>query len=112
MKKEYMKPVMESETFVANEYVANCYYVTCDKGESEIIKLGDKELTFDRFDRNQDGFVSSLVPPNRFYSGTISGTSGEEIYSINGNLGHPISTNPIKITEDNCTTYKCGPNAS
>ena len=37
MKREYMKPVMESEEFVANEYVAACYYVfsceTATKGD-------------------------------------------------------------------------------
>ena len=29
MRKEYVKPVMESEEFVSNEYVAACYLVTC-----------------------------------------------------------------------------------
>ena len=30
MKKAYVKPVMESEAFVANEYVAACYWAKCD----------------------------------------------------------------------------------
>ena len=30
MKKEYVKPVIESEEFVANEYVAACWWVTCN----------------------------------------------------------------------------------
>lgn len=30
MKKEYVKPVMEGEAFVANEYVATCYTIICD----------------------------------------------------------------------------------
>ena len=29
MKKEYIKPVMESEMFVANEYISTCWLVTC-----------------------------------------------------------------------------------
>ena len=29
MKREYVKPVIESEEFVANEYVAACWWVTC-----------------------------------------------------------------------------------
>ena len=29
MKKAYVKPVMESEEFVANEYVAACWTLTC-----------------------------------------------------------------------------------
>ena len=28
--KTYMKPTMESEAFVANEFVSTCYTVTCD----------------------------------------------------------------------------------
>ena len=28
MRKEYVKPVMESEEFVSNEYVASCYTIT------------------------------------------------------------------------------------
>ncbi len=30
MKKVYVKPVMESEAFVANEYVAACFKITCN----------------------------------------------------------------------------------
>ena len=29
MRKEYVKPVMESEEFVSNEYVAACWTITC-----------------------------------------------------------------------------------
>ena len=29
MRKEYVKPVMESEEFISNEYVAACYTVRC-----------------------------------------------------------------------------------
>lgn len=32
MKKAYVKPVMESEEFVANEYVAACWKLTCQAG--------------------------------------------------------------------------------
>ena len=30
MKKEYVKPAMESEVFISNEYVAACYSGKCD----------------------------------------------------------------------------------
>ena len=36
MKKEYVKPVIESEEFVANEYVAGCWEVYC-KGSPGIL---------------------------------------------------------------------------
>lgn len=34
MKKVYTKPVMESEEFVSNEYVAACWTVTCTNSKS------------------------------------------------------------------------------
>ena len=37
MKKAYVTPVMESEAFVANEYVAACWRIVCEKGKEEII---------------------------------------------------------------------------
>ena len=42
MKKEYMRPVMVSEKFVANEYVAACgdsgtvYYFECNAGDKDL----------------------------------------------------------------------------
>ena len=37
MKKAYVKPVMESEAFVANEYVAACWRVQCIVDGEEFI---------------------------------------------------------------------------
>ena len=34
MKKAYVTPVMESEAFVANEYVAACFKITCNGHKS------------------------------------------------------------------------------
>ena len=36
MRKEYVKPVMESEEFVSNEYVAACWTATCLECDAEI----------------------------------------------------------------------------
>lgn len=33
MKKEYVKPIMEGEAFVANEYIAACWTVSCTNRE-------------------------------------------------------------------------------
>lgn len=47
MKREYVKPVIESEEFVANEYVAACWYFTCvDGGKGKYIS--DNAPTSDR----------------------------------------------------------------
>ena len=66
MKKEYMKPVMESEVFVANEYVAACYQglelLKCDecrefdRPECELIVALQENSNDNRFS------ASSLEP--------------------------------------------------
>ena len=82
MKKEYIKPVMESEMFVANEYCAPCYLVECDKGESMIIKP-NHEPTFDPKnntilpdpDSDDDGF--GVINNQNVYFGEINDKKGE-----------------------------------
>lgn len=55
MKREYVKPVIESEEFVANEYVAACWYIYCDKGHT-MIYAGVNEPNFGE-NPDKDGFV-------------------------------------------------------
>ncbi len=111
MKKSYVKPVMESEAFVANEYVGVCYYVKCsDHSEGEVKKL-DHAPTYNISDSDNDGFVFSVYQPNRFYSGTINGQNGTVRYA-SGCYGHPIENDPVLINKDNHQEYNCGPNAS
>ncbi len=48
MKKEYVKPMMECEAFVANEYVAACYDIIClgfDKNDL-ILSTGHSDANF------------------------------------------------------------------
>lgn len=56
MKREYVKPVMMGEAFVANEYVAACYKIACnvptgfgfvDNNGNKQYDWGDKKLTND-----------------------------------------------------------------
>lgn len=44
MKKEYVKPVMESEAFVANEYCIACWTVTCQNPECGAVEYGYNAL--------------------------------------------------------------------
>ena len=111
MKRTYVKPVMESEEFVANEYVAACYLITCKEGDyvavegsvatfhhdshGSFIYVSDSEPNFDAFDRNNDGFVWQLLPTyGDAYNGDIGGVSGK----------HPVTSE--KLGDGN------GPNAS
>ena len=47
MRKEYVKPVMESEEFVSNEYVAACWTIICTNslscGVAEVKTAGDSK---------------------------------------------------------------------
>lgn len=42
MKRTYVKPVMESEAFVANEYVAACWTFACEGGGTGVYKTDDE----------------------------------------------------------------------
>ena len=52
MKKTYVKPIMEMEGFVPNEYVAACYLVTCKlhTGEGSFVYQGEPTEARDEVD--------------------------------------------------------------
>ena len=74
MKKAYVKPVMESEAFVANEYVAACWTMTCTNSTKS---CGDYEY---KGDTSVLGGLSlqggSTTTGSGTYTGTIDGKSG------------------------------------
>ena len=77
MKKVYVKPVMESEAFVANEYVAACHRIKCEYGEEGYAK----DPSFDAWDRDGDGFGQAVLMGNtlfNYYTGSINGKEPEE----------------------------------
>ena len=86
MKKEYVKPVIESEEFVANEYVAACYKIVCNGGEEDYIKM-EKAPTWDAYDSDNDGFGNSFS--GRYYKGLIDGKEGHD-WTFDG-LVHLVS---------------------
>lgn len=87
MKKEYMKPVMESEAFVANEYVAACWFIRCNRNHniySDVVKNKDsaeaaldsvsvKHTAFDKNDIHKgidfdlDGHWGILENASKYY---------------------------------------------
>lgn len=103
MKRTYIKPFMESEEFVTNEYVAACWLVTCEEGESMIVK---KEPKFVEFGGDTDNFVYTVTlnGPVRSYYGMINGKEGEnEQFTVEGKF-HIIQS--VEKRDGN------GPNAS
>lgn len=85
MKKAYVTPVMESEAFVANEYVAACYRIRCTDGEEGYVDLAD-DPSFDWLDDDEDGFGTTLSGsfggdgPRQYYTGVINGKDPHETY--------------------------------
>lgn len=62
--KKYIKPIMESESFVANEYISTCYTVTCG--------------TCGAWEEGYDSLAGTVITKDvtiwgkEYYSGTIS----------------------------------------
>ena len=93
MKKAYVTPVMESEAFVANEYVAACYRIRCTGGEEGYVDLAH-EPTYDWNDGDKDGFGSTVTGPEEYYTGVINGKDPHEkhYYLWKGEV-NPIQSN-------------------
>lgn len=76
MKKEYMKPVMEAEAFVANEYVAACWLVTCDR-------LGDDHINVTI--KNKDSAKDAMASIDGVHTGGSKSSFHRTIYNENSN---------------------------
>ncbi len=68
MKKSYVKPVMESEAFVANEYVGACWKVTCTIEEHGSIIVTEEPTN------GVNGFYKAFG--QWFYDGIMNGHEG------------------------------------
>lgn len=90
MKKEYMKPVMESEMFVANEYVSSCYEVVCNY-HNDMITI--QELPTKKQDDDDFYYFLSWW----FYTGDKLGDKVD----INGNkIDHVVTISEDKATPE------------
>lgn len=116
MKKEYIKPVMESETFVANEYVATCTKVSCGKeffwmkgtplDDFSFLPFGADDDDFDYLDRINSPFLNGN-DTGWYYKGNNFSHEGE--YNIRINNSKNVKCHKINFkTKENGT----GPNAS
>ena len=81
MRKDYVKPTMESEAFVANEYVAACYWVDCTHdGCIDPIKVRDVNsvtAALNKFANTYGGKVSTTpIDGSYIYKGTLNRNNG------------------------------------
>lgn len=75
MKKEYVKPIMEGEAFVANEYIAACWTITCEG------KCGGVETVYDTRKNEilKDSYEASNLSGKMYiYPGEFAGTSAKK----------------------------------
>lgn len=75
MKKEYVKPMMESEEFVVREYIAACYNVYC-KGFSDadvdgklVVDWGNRYSSYEH--KCNDDFVGRIHDLNELGTKTV-----------------------------------------
>ncbi len=117
MKKEYVKPVIESEEFVANEYVAACYAILGDNDNWFVKKDGyPTDGDYENFKWNNKGFADDqfdVIIKKWYYSGDELGNEGKKpVRNFFGESVQAIGVNIEQITQNNCNSYNCGPNAS
>lgn len=99
MKKAYVKPIMESEEFVANEYVAACWKIICENGEWE---YWYNKPSVDWIDRDGDGFGRSWLGDVQgyYYTGKIAGNDPETKFTYdNGIFDTNIKVHKVSIIE-------------
>lgn len=109
MKRTYIKPFMESEEFVTNEYVAACYKVTCEDGESMIVT---KQPTFEWLgDSDGDGFVKTWLYNGTLMTDTYYGLIGDK-EGENEMRGDDGEIHRYHIIQSVETRNGNGPNAS
>lgn len=98
MKKEYVKPVIESEEFVANEYVAACWIVTCKNHSNESFIYHQDPTEAD----DEDNFV---YISDGFFKGWWY--NGDELGDKFWGISHHVD-----LVQTNSTNHKEHPNAS
>lgn len=98
MKKEYVKPVIESEEFVANEYVAACWNVHCTLHNGNFLSCGQEDWSIKGYD-SIEAYIKDN-PDRHPYIHNDMDTNYEEsgkYYHIGSlNLHHELLITPYK----------------
>lgn len=121
MKKTYIKPFMESEEFVTNEYVAACWLVTCltdPDRENFITHIDPNPL---HYGNKTTGYTDGVHPSGYFYNNKGDGKfthNGHEYvpsYDLLGNWAngqHEVNYDEVEQAGTLTSGEKYGPNAS
>lgn len=115
--KKYIKPVMESESFVANEYIGACWTMTCTNSDGS---CGTETW---RGEKNIEGLTLTADNTNGVYSGDINGNEAcrekfkpndynwtntwQDFFTLikylrdlwSGNTGTTTKYHPVSVTE-------------
>lgn len=83
----YMKPVMESEAFVANEFVAACWTIDCQHEKCTAIQKGYNDMYTNFNNKNYESFTDE--DGTRFYylTGDLNNLPGCQTYSSSSKPG-------------------------
>lgn len=111
--KTYVKPMMESEVFMANEYVAVCWGVACDVGWAndyeqryEFWDGGNVSHAIDHcgnssnqviYDRNNDGVGEAMVETGTDGLGTLGCTIYTDYNQYTGHFTGLTSASQVKV---------------
>lgn len=126
MKKTYVKPVMESEEFVANEYVAACWDLKCDtigcEYDKYAVRIGGNQYsnTADDFarcvqdlgDSKKIHAANSLNSCKNGLTSILGGETSGEYYHIGGFQTDFALHHKLTITLVSEKTDNVHPNAS
>lgn len=81
--KKYIKPVMESESFVANEYIGACWTITCH-GQCKVGSFVTTDTTL-----YEDITKSQSSGNNYIYTGTLKDKEASQCESFTQNSDKP-----------------------
>lgn len=129
MKREYVKPVMQGEAFVANEYVAACYKINCNvPGSGSLWAETNGQEGLQMSGRNKDtelvrgakacnewhkGVIQDEAPAANGYWVQPGGWFGEDkvdsVYYWKEDLGSPYNYHATMLDK---VEWETNPNAS
>ena len=112
MKKAYVKPSMESEAFIPQDYIAACYIVNCNVGSFDEMWLETNgERGLQRTGRNPDtkvleaGWGSSLGGCQKYHKGVTKNPEANGYVYSNGFWGSGSYEEVFAWQEDLGSTY-------
>lgn len=97
MRKNYVKPALISEEFLASEYIAACYWLICNTEKSNTIEDNLNNSPWGGHDNDYCGAVGNTAININPETGQL--ISAEEINSPYGNLGMTFYTDETYQTQ-------------